>query len=75
MRPVIQTNILTLNRFQFFGIITREYLDQIAPVAVREADCETLILSAGRAKSPMPAITRHHLQAGAQKNIVLGPAG
>lgn len=71
----MQTKILTLNRFQFFGMITKEYLDQIAPVAVREADCETLILSAGRVRSPIPAITRHHLQAGAQKKIVLGPAG
>lgn len=27
-RPVAATNILTLNRFQFLGIITREYLKQ-----------------------------------------------
>ena len=24
----------TLNRFQFFGVITREYLDQMHPVSV-----------------------------------------
>lgn len=47
----------------------------MAPVAASEADCGILILSAGRAISPRPAITRHHLQAGAQKKIVFGPAG
>lgn len=47
----------------------------MAPVAVNEADCGILILSAGRFMSPKPAMTRHHLQAGAQKKIVLGPAG
>lgn len=31
----------------------------MAPVAVREADCDMLILSAGRDISPRPAMTRH----------------
>lgn len=31
------------------------------------------IVSAGRFKSPMPAITKPHLNVGAQKNTVVGP--
>lgn len=50
--------MLTLNKLQFFGIITREYLAQIQPVAAKEADWDTLKVSAGRVRSPIPAITR-----------------
>lgn len=63
------TNKLTLNKLQFLGIITREYLDQMHPVIARESDCETLSLSAGRVKSPIPAITRPCLT---KKNIIIG---
>lgn len=52
-----------------------EYRDQMIPVAANAADCEVLNFSAGLAKSPIPAITSAHLNEGAQKNIVLGPAG
>lgn len=51
------TNKLTLNKLQFFGIITNEYLDQIVPVAAKDKHCDTLSLSAGLVKSPIPAIT------------------
>lgn len=47
----------------------------MTPVAASEAVWKTLILSAGLAISPMFAITRHHLKAGAQKKMVFGPAG
>lgn len=30
--PALPTKKLTANRFQFFGIMTNEYLDQISPV-------------------------------------------
>lgn len=73
--PVQATNTFTLNRFQFLGMITNEYLDQIQPVAAKAPDCDADNFSAGRAISPIPAITRHHLKQGAQKNTVLGPAG
>lgn len=66
---------LTQNRFQFFGIMTSEYLDQIRPVAVSTADWEVLSFSAGRVISAKPAPTRPHLNIGAQKKTVLGPAG
>jgi hypothetical protein len=52
------TNTLTLNRFQFFGVMTREYLDQIVPVAASAPDCFKLSLWAGLFTSAMPAITR-----------------
>jgi hypothetical protein len=39
-------------------MITREYLDQITPVAAKDPDCPILSLSAGRCKSPIPAPTR-----------------
>ena len=57
IRLVSATNILTLNKLQFFGMMTSEYLDQIQPVAARERLCDMLSLSAGRCKSPIPAIT------------------
>jgi len=66
---------LTANRFQFFGIMTKEYLDQIRPVAVSTADWERLSFSAGRVISASPAPTRPHLNIGAQKKTVFGPAG
>lgn len=52
-----------------------EYRDQMIPVAASAVDCEALNFSAGLAKSPIPAITNAHLNDGAQKKIVLGPAG
>ncbi len=30
-RPVMATNVFTENRFQFFGMMTSEYLDHIRP--------------------------------------------
>jgi len=66
---------LTANRFQFFGMMTKEYLDQIRPVAVSTADWERLSFSAGRVISASPAPTRPHLNIGAQKKTVFGPAG
>lgn len=36
--PAPPTKKLTAKRFQFFGIITNEYLDQINPVAVSTPD-------------------------------------
>lgn len=66
---------LTQNRFQFFGMMTNEYLDQIRPVAVSTADWEVLSFSAGRVISAKPAATRPHLNIGAQKKTVFGPAG
>lgn len=45
------------------------------PVAASDADWRIDKDSTGRFKSPNPAITKPHLKAGAQKNIVLGPAG
>lgn len=55
---VKNTKILTLNKLQFFGFITREYLDQIRPVAARADDWAILSFSAGRVKSPIPANTK-----------------
>lgn len=40
---------------------------------MREAVCLREILSAGRLRSPIFAITKHHLIIGAQKNTVVGP--
>lgn len=67
--------MLTLKRYQFLGMITREYLDQMVPVAARAVDWEADSFSAGRARSPRPAITSPHLKDGAQKKTVFGPAG
>ena len=53
--PVQATNILTLNKFQFFGVMTREYLDHIIPVAASAPDCLTLSLWAGLLASASPA--------------------
>jgi len=39
-------------------MMTMEYRAQTRPVALRAADCGILIFSAGRARSPSPAITR-----------------
>lgn len=55
--PVQATNMLTLNRFQFFGVMTNEYLDHIRPVAASAPDCLTLSLWAGLVTSASPAIT------------------
>ena len=52
------TNILTLNKLQFFGMITNEYLAHMTPVAANDPDCETLKVSTGRDKSPIPATTK-----------------
>lgn len=52
-----------------------EYLAHINPVAARAVDWDGLSLSAGLARSAIPANTRPHLKAGAQKKIVCGPAG
>lgn len=49
------------------------YLDHIAPVIIRAAVWLREIVSAGRLRSPIPAITRPHLNVGAQKNTVVGP--
>jgi len=38
--------------------MTREYRDQISPVAARDVDCGILNFSAGRDRSPIPAITK-----------------
>lgn len=73
--PAPPTKKLTQNRFQFFGIMTNEYLDQIRPVAVSTPDWEVLSFSAGRVISAKPATTRPHLNIGAQKKTVFGPAG
>ena len=75
MRPVIPTKMFTANKSQFLGVITSEYRDHMKPVAVRAVDWVVLSFSTGRAMSAIPAITRAHLKAGAQKNIVRGPAG
>ena len=50
--------MLTLKRFQFLGVITREYRDQIIPVAARAVDWVRLSFSAGLVMSASPAITR-----------------
>ena len=55
--------------------MTSEYRDQIMPVAAKLADCEMDNWSAGRRRSLKLAMTRVHLNAGAQKNTVFGPAG
>merc|ERR1719427_2305838 len=65
----------TLNKFQFFGMITVEYRDQIVPVHARDRDWPKLSFSAGRARSAMPAMTSPHLKEGAQKWMVCRPAG
>lgn len=69
------TKRFTLKRFQFFGVMAREYLVQINPVMPKAPDWLAEILFAGLCKSPRPAITRPHLKAGAQKKMVCGPAG
>lgn len=46
------------NNPQFFGIITSEYLDHIQPVTNNDADWDIDNCSAGRARSPIPAMTR-----------------
>lgn len=51
------TNRFTLKRFQFFGVMAREYLVQITPVMPRAQDWLMEILFAGLCKSPRPAIT------------------
>lgn len=71
---VIATKTLTANRLQFFGMMTSEYRDQMSPVAASDADCGTDSFSTGRFKSPRPANTKAHLNAGAQKKTVFGPA-
>lgn len=55
--------------------MTREYRDQMNPVAVNTPDWAVLSFSAGLVKSAKPAITKPHFIIGAQKNTVLGPAG
>lgn len=45
------------------------------PVAANAVDCVGLSLWAGLCRSPIPANTKHHLKAGAQKKTVFGPAG
>lgn len=52
------TNTLTANKLQFLGMITREYRDQMSPVAARDADWGMDKVSTGRFKSPNPAITK-----------------
>eukprot|EP00276_Gloeochaete_wittrockiana_P016137 CAMPEP_0184341214 /NCGR_PEP_ID=MMETSP1089-20130417/9833_1 /TAXON_ID=38269 ORGANISM="Gloeochaete wittrockiana, Strain SAG46.84" /NCGR_SAMPLE_ID=MMETSP1089 /ASSEMBLY_ACC=CAM_ASM_000445 /LENGTH=114 /DNA_ID=CAMNT_0026669385 /DNA_START=145 /DNA_END=486 /DNA_ORIENTATION=+ len=47
----------------------------MTPVLAKARLCGKDIFSTGRFKSAKPAITRHHFIAGAQKNIVFGPAG
>lgn len=51
------TKTFTLNKLQFFGIMTREYRDHMTPVAANAEHWDMLILSAGRVMSPIPAIT------------------
>ena len=64
-----------------WGLSTTKYKHKIwrkiinEPVAANAVDCVALNLWAGLDKSPIPANTRHHLKAGAQKKTVLGPAG
>lgn len=55
---VAPTNTLTLNKLQFFGIMTREYLDHTIPVAASDEHWDMLSLSAGRVMSPILAITK-----------------
>jgi len=55
--------------------MTKEYRTQMNPVRVRAVFCDTLSFSAGRFRSFNPAATRHHFIMGAQKKMVLGPAG
>lgn len=50
--------MLTLNKDQFLGMMTNEYLDQMKPVAASEPHCRRLTFSTGRLMSPIPAITR-----------------
>lgn len=52
------TNTLTAKRLKFFGIIIREYRDQIMPVIARELHWRTDNFSTGRFISPNPAITK-----------------
>lgn len=73
--PAQPTKKFTANRLQFLGIITREYLDQIRPVAINTADCAVLSFSAGLVISAIPAHTKPHFIIGAQKKTVLGPEG
>jgi len=47
----------------------------MTPVAASEHVCATEIFSTGRLMSPIAAKTRPHFIAGAQKKMVLGPAG
>ena len=63
------------NRFQFFGMMTIEYRDQIIPVAVSAVICDMLMFSTGRLMSAKFAPDSAHLNVGAQKWIVNGPAG
>lgn len=56
-------------------MMTKQYLDQINPVAVMTQDWETLSFSGGRVISENPATTKPHLKTGAQKKTVFGPAG
>jgi hypothetical protein len=64
--------LTSLQRYQFLGMITIEYLLQIIPVKAKATVCVNDSLSAGLLKSPKPAITSPHFIVGAQKNIVFG---
>ena len=57
------------------GVITNEYRIQINPVADKAMFWDNDSFSAGLLRSFTPAITSPHLNIGAQKKIVLGPAG
>lgn len=56
------TNKLTLKRDQFLGMMTKEYRDQMNPVAAKAPDCLMLTFSTGRFMSPIPANTKPWLK-------------
>ena len=62
-------------RFQFLGTQTIEYLTHIKPLIAMTNCWLALMYSAGFLVSPMFANVMSHLQVGAQKKIVKGPAG
>lgn len=71
--PAVPAKKLTASRLQFFGIITREYLDQISPVA-RTIASAVLSFSVGLAMPAGSARIYPHFIIAAQKKTV-GPAG
>lgn len=65
MIPTQPRKKLTVARRTFRGLMTKHQRVQMRPVAVRAAFCVNDSLSAGRAKSEIPAMTIAHFITGA----------